>query len=50
MAMTGALGNLKKSLEAYETRRSAADLLYTQLGVTERDRPKEDSVLARAEQ
>lgn len=50
MAMTGALGNLKKALEAYEMRRSAADLLYTQLGVTERDRPKEDSVLARAEQ
>lgn len=50
MTMTGALGNLKKALETYETRRSAADQLCVQLGVSERDRPKEDSVLARAEQ
>ncbi len=50
MAMTGALGNLKKALEAYESRRAAADTACTELGVTERDRPKDEMILARAEQ
>lgn len=50
MAMTGALGNIKQALKAHQLRLDAALKDCAELGVTEKDRPKEQAVVARAEQ
>lgn len=50
MSMIGALGNIKQALKSHESRHEAAEKECRELGVTEKDKPREHSVLAHAEQ